>query len=74
MDPSRTVVPPLELGAKLFIRSTRQFRVTAVGQAFLEKAHVALQALKQGKELIADITSLWFWLAQRTIISRRQRR
>ena len=47
-----------ELGAKLFIRSTRQFRVTAVGQAFLEKAHVALQALKQGKELIADITSL----------------
>jgi DNA-binding transcriptional LysR family regulator len=47
-----------ELGAKLFIRSTRQVRVTAVGQAFLEKARVALQALKQGKELIADITSL----------------
>jgi DNA-binding transcriptional LysR family regulator len=47
-----------ELGAKLFIRSTRQVRVTAVGQAFLETAHIALQALKQGKELIADITSL----------------
>src|ERR1700736_1074423 len=47
-----------ELGAKLFIRSTRQVRVTAVGRAFLETAHVALQALKEGKELIADITSL----------------
>jgi hypothetical protein len=42
-----------ELGAKLFIRSTRQVRVTAVGQAFLEKAHVALQALKQGNWLAA---------------------
>jgi hypothetical protein len=37
-----------ELGAKLFIRSTRQVRVIAVGQAFLETAHVALQAPKAG--------------------------
>jgi DNA-binding transcriptional LysR family regulator len=47
-----------ELGAKLFTRNTRYVRLTAGGQAFLEKAYIALQALKQGREAIADITSL----------------
>jgi len=47
-----------ELGAKLFVRSTRKVRLTAAGRAFLEKANVALEALRQGKELIADIRSL----------------
>ena len=47
-----------ELGARLFVRSTRKVRLTAAGRAFLEKANVALEALRQGKELIADIRSL----------------
>jgi DNA-binding transcriptional LysR family regulator len=47
-----------ELGAKLFVRSTRKVRLTAAGRAFLEKANVALEALREGKELIADIRSL----------------
>jgi DNA-binding transcriptional LysR family regulator len=47
-----------ELGAKLFVRNTRKVRLTAVGRAFLEKANIALEALRQGKELVADIRSL----------------
>jgi DNA-binding transcriptional LysR family regulator len=38
-----------QLGAELFIRSTRQLRITAAGERFLSHCRNALEALEEGK-------------------------
>jgi DNA-binding transcriptional LysR family regulator len=47
-----------ELGARLFTRHTRHVKLTAAGRVFLDKAYSALQALSQGKELVAEVAAL----------------
>lgn len=47
-----------ELAAKLFIRSTRQVRLTAAGQALLEKARVAIAAVRDARDAVAAVQGL----------------
>jgi DNA-binding transcriptional LysR family regulator len=47
-----------ELRARLFVRSTRQVRLTPAGRAFLEKAREALRVIDVGRETVADIAGL----------------
>lgn len=42
-----------ELGSRLFIRSTRQVRLTAVGRALLDKARMVLEAARDARETVA---------------------
>ena len=44
-----------QLGAELFIRSTRQLRITAAGERFLTHCRNALEAIEEGK---ASLTSM----------------
>ena len=39
-----------ELRVRLFVRSTRQVRLTPAGRAFLEKAREALRVIDSGRE------------------------
>jgi DNA-binding transcriptional LysR family regulator len=47
-----------ELEAKLFVRSTRQVRLTAAGRMFLGKALIALDAVRDARESVAAVRSL----------------
>lgn len=47
-----------ELGAPLFVRSTRQVRLTAAGQVFLDKARLALGAVEEGRRAVEAVTGL----------------
>ncbi|WP_239003055.1 LysR family transcriptional regulator [Rhodovastum atsumiense] len=47
-----------ELDAKLFVRSTRSVRLTPAGQAFLEQARVALEAVEQARLAVAAVKGL----------------
>jgi len=47
-----------ELKAKLFVRSTRQVRLTPAGRAFLSTARETLRVIDAGRETIADIEGL----------------
>jgi DNA-binding transcriptional LysR family regulator len=47
-----------ELQAKLFVRGTRQIRLTPAGRAFLATAREALRVIDAGRETIADIEGL----------------
>ncbi|PLZ03520.1 LysR family transcriptional regulator [Burkholderia sp. WAC0059] len=47
-----------ELDARLFVRTTRQVTLTAAGEAFLEKARVALDVIRQGREAVTETTGL----------------
>lgn len=47
-----------ELGAQLFIRSTRQVRLTTTGRVFLDKARAALEAVREARETVAAIKGL----------------
>ena len=47
-----------ELQVRLFVRSTRQVRLTPAGLAFLEKAREALRVIDVGRETVADIAGL----------------
>jgi DNA-binding transcriptional LysR family regulator len=47
-----------ELGASLFARSTRQVRLTAAGEAFLEKALAALDAVRDARDVVASVQGL----------------
>ncbi|VFR32641.1 putative LysR-family transcriptional regulator [plant metagenome] len=47
-----------ELGAKLFVRTTRQVSLTAAGAVFLESARRALEIVEQAGERVADVTEL----------------
>ncbi|AJY44571.1 LysR substrate-binding domain-containing protein [Martelella endophytica] len=46
-----------EFETKLFIRSTRQVRLTAAGKAMLEKAELVLAACEELKETVASVES-----------------
>ncbi len=47
-----------ELGARLFVRTTRQVKLTAVGHTFLETARQALHTLESGAARVADVAAL----------------
>ncbi|MEF2070403.1 LysR substrate-binding domain-containing protein [Consotaella aegiceratis] len=47
-----------ELGAKLFVRTTRRVRVTAAGQIFLEKARIALDAVRDAQEAVSAFNGM----------------
>ena len=47
-----------ELGAPLLIRSTRQVRLTAAGEVFLEKALITLNAARGAQDAVADVQGL----------------
>lgn len=47
-----------ELGAQLFIRTTRQVRLTATGRVFLDKARAALDAVRDARDTVAAIKGL----------------
>jgi DNA-binding transcriptional LysR family regulator len=47
-----------ELGARLFVRTTRQVRLTAAGRAFHDKAVTALDSVRQAGEAVAAIEGL----------------
>ncbi len=47
-----------ELGAKLFIRTTRQVRLTAAGRVFADKARTALDAIRDAREAVAALQGL----------------
>lgn len=47
-----------EIGARLFQRSTRQVRLTAVGEAFLEKARTVLDAVRDARDTVAALQGL----------------
>ncbi|MFC7399133.1 LysR family transcriptional regulator [Chelatococcus sp. GCM10030263] len=47
-----------ELDAKLFVRSTRQVRLTAAGCVFLDKARIALEAVRDARDSVAALQGL----------------
>lgn len=47
-----------ELHASLFVRSTRQVRLTAAGRVFLDKARAALEAVRDAREAVASLQGL----------------
>jgi DNA-binding transcriptional LysR family regulator len=47
-----------ELAAKLFVRSTRQVRLTTAGREFLGKARAALDAVQDARDAVAAIQGL----------------
>ena len=47
-----------ELDAKLFVRSTRQVRLTSAGRVFLDKARVALQAIREAQDAVAAVQGM----------------
>src|SRR4030088_1217202 len=46
-----------ELGGKLFVRTRQGMRLTDAGRAFLPFAERATQAVKEGREAIAELNS-----------------
>jgi DNA-binding transcriptional LysR family regulator len=47
-----------ELEAKLFVRNTRQVRLTSVGHVFLGKARIALEAVRDARDAVTAIQGL----------------
>lgn len=47
-----------ELGADLFVRSTRQVRLTEAGRVLLDKARIALDAVRDAREAVAAVQGL----------------
>ncbi len=47
-----------ELEAKLFVRNTRQVRLTSVGRVFLDKARIALEAVRDARDAVTAIQGL----------------
>ncbi|MFG1464285.1 LysR family transcriptional regulator [Xanthobacter sp. DSM 24535] len=47
-----------ELGAQLFVRSTRQVRLTAAGSVLLDKARVILEAVGAARAAVAELQHL----------------
>lgn len=47
-----------ELGTALFVRTTRQVRLTAAGQVFLDKARLVLAAAREAREAVAAVAGL----------------
>ena len=46
------------MGAKLFVRTTRQVRLTAAGRLFRDKARVALDAVQDAREAVVALNGL----------------
>lgn len=47
-----------ELGAQLFVRTTRQVRLTAAGRVFLDKARHVLAAAREARDAVAAVAGL----------------
>ncbi len=47
-----------ELGARLFVRSTRQVRLTSAGAALYDKALAVLHAAREAREVVAEVQGL----------------
>lgn len=47
-----------ELAAKLFMRNTRQVQLTAAGRVFLDKARLALEAVREARDAVAAVQGL----------------
>lgn len=47
-----------ELGARLFVRTTRQVSLTAAGKAFLEHVRRALNTIDEASAQVSDVTAL----------------
>lgn len=47
-----------ELDAKLFVRSTRQVRLTDAGRILLDKAKAALESIREAREAVAAVRNL----------------
>lgn len=47
-----------ELDAKLFVRSTRQVRLTDAGRILLDKAKAALESIRDAREAVAAVRNL----------------
>lgn len=47
-----------DLGVPLFDRRGRQIRLNPIGKAFLEKTEAALEALEEGRRMVADMAGL----------------
>lgn len=47
-----------ELGAKLFVRTTRQVRLTAAGRAFLDKVRITLDSVRDAREAVVALHGL----------------
>lgn len=47
-----------ELGAQLFVRTTRQVRLTEAGRVLLDRARVVLDAAREAKEAVARVAGL----------------
>jgi DNA-binding transcriptional LysR family regulator len=47
-----------ELDAKLFVRSTRQVRLTDAGQMLLDKARIALESIQDARDAVAAVRKL----------------
>jgi len=47
-----------ELGARLFLRTTRQVRLTAAGKVLLEKARRVLEAAQEARQAVAAVAGL----------------
>ena len=47
-----------ELDAPLFVRSTRDVRLTGAGEIFLEKARLAIEAVQDARSAVAELQGL----------------
>lgn len=47
-----------ELAARLFMRNTRQVQLTAAGRVFLDKARLALEAVREARDAVAAVQGL----------------
>lgn len=47
-----------ELNAPLFVRSTREVRLTTAGEVFLDKARLALEAIREARSAVAAVQGL----------------
>ena len=47
-----------ELATKLFMRNTRQVQLTTAGRVFLDKARLALEAVREARDAVAAVQGL----------------
>ena len=47
-----------ELGAQLFVRTTRQVRLTEAGRVLLDRARIVIDAAREAREAVARVAGL----------------